>query len=33
VIGVVPTTDSIKGGWLPEDGQDVVTVEHVVRHI
>jgi membrane dipeptidase len=33
VIGVVPYNRFLKGGWKPEDGRDVVTVEHVVRHI
>lgn len=33
VIGVVPYNRFLKGGWLPEDGRGVVTVEHVVRHL
>lgn len=33
VIGVVPYNRFLKGGWLPEDGRAVVTMEHVVRQI
>jgi membrane dipeptidase len=33
VIGVVPYNRFLKGGWLPEDGRAVVTLEHVIRQI
>jgi membrane dipeptidase len=33
VIGVVPYNRVLKGGWLPEDGRAVVTLEHVIRQI
>jgi membrane dipeptidase len=33
VIGVVPYNRFLKGGWLPEDGRAVVTIEHVLRQV
>jgi len=33
VIGVVPYNRFLKGGWLPEDGRAVVTLEHVIWQI
>lgn len=33
VIGVIPYNRFLKGGWLPEDGRAVVTLEHVIRQI
>jgi membrane dipeptidase len=33
VIGVAPYNRFLKGGWLPEDGRAVVTLEHVIRQI
>jgi len=33
VIGVVPYNRFLKGGWLPEDGRAVVTLEQVIRQI
>jgi membrane dipeptidase len=33
VIGVVPYNRFLKGGWLPENGRALVTLEHVLRQI
>jgi membrane dipeptidase len=33
VMGVVPYSRFLKGGWLPEHGRELVTLEHVVRQI
>jgi len=33
VIGVVPYNRFLKGGWLPENGRAVVTLEHVICQI
>jgi len=33
VIGVVPYNRFLKGGWLPEDGRPLVTLEHVIGQI
>jgi membrane dipeptidase len=33
VIGVVPYNRFLLGGWKPEDGRAMVTVEHIVAHI
>ena len=33
VIGVVPYNRFLLGGWQPEDGRSLVTVEHLVAHL
>lgn len=33
VLGIVPYNRFLKGGWLPADGRQVVTLDFVVRHI
>lgn len=33
VVGIVPYNRFLKGGWLPADGREAVTVDFVVRHI
>lgn len=33
VIGVVPYNRFLRGGWLPEDGREGITLEHVQRQI